>query len=471
MRGGYYPLKYNPEQSYRVTSEQATDMLQDIMLGRHAKAHTPDGMLKERVGSGGRPVWLDMSVFHSHINNAIATIALAEPVAEVQEVLASNEMRVAIESTGNIELLKGLDMWLMDVAAGEQIGSDIISKAFRRVRVGFSASKLGFNVGTILMQPLGVFQSIPVIGAANMLKGLKLWTAGGPEYSIQQIQEKSMFMRERGVNFNKDIRDTLDKLRGDPNKPGHIPAWARDSMFSGIIYTQRFVDVITWVGAYEKAKNDLGENATEDDLIHAADRAVARAQASGVWSDRTAIERGTVSTNVRQAEFVRGFTALGSYFFAKGNVAFQRTAQTDFKDPKEAMKYVVDMMFLFAVEAIIVAIARGQWPDEDDEENPWWFAAKETGLSVLATLPFLREAGSEISGFRGGAVVSSFWEMFGRVSEQTAQGEADLAALKAWNNFFGVLFRYPSGQINRVITAWHNEEENPVDYLIWREKE
>lgn len=471
INGAYYPLKYDSEHSMRVTEEEASEMIKGQTLGRFAKAATREGMLKARVGSGGRPIRLDIMVWHQHINEVIQYIAMAEAVSDVNKLLSSKQIREAMSATDNIEYLKALDAWLKDTATGEIVGSDLVSRIFRAVRTGFSVSALGWNVGTILMQPLGIFNTMVSIGYGNTAKGLYA-LARNPFKVIEEIQKQSAFMRERGVTFNKDIKDTLTALHGKPNKPGFIPEWMRNTFFYGIVFTQRYVDALTWLGAYEQGKKTFDN---DSDVVHFADRAVARSQASGVWSDRTPIERGSVSPNHRQAEYVRIFTALGSYFFAKGNIAANRFTQTQFKNPKQALKFAVDMVVLFSLEAIIVGLIRGQWPDDDDDETRAGFVAKQTGLAVLSTMPLIREMGSEISGFRGGSVLTAGYEVFGKAYKQVEQGENDLPLWKSLNNLGGIAFKYPSRQINRtvdsVVKAVDGDEVDPVDYLIWREKQ
>ncbi|MEW8151205.1 MAG: hypothetical protein AB2810_13770, partial [Candidatus Thiodiazotropha endolucinida] len=429
------------------------------------------GMTKARVGSGGNPIRLDMMVWHQHVHDVLRRIHLTEAVNQAQSIIASSSVRNAAVETGNQELITALDVWIKDTAAGELMPVDIASRVLRGIRSGFSVSVIGLNFGTILMQPLGLLQTMPVIGYRNTLKGLVALSAH-PIKVIKDVQSLSPFMHNRGKTFNKDIYDTLRTLHGDPNKPSFIPSAVRKSYFAGIVYVQRYVDTITWLGAYEAAKQNSDKQA---DLIHAADRAVARSQASGVWSDRTPIERGSLSPGLRQAEFVKLFTALGSYFFAKGNVAMELFGKTDFRNPAAIARYITDMMLLFAVEAILVGLIRGTWPDEDDEESKAAYIAKEIGLSTLGAFPLLREIGSEIQGFRGGSTAASFYEAIGNAATQIGQGEIDSALVKSINKLGGIAFKYPSSATNRAFDSLvkdiQGEDVAPIDYLMYREKD
>jgi len=472
-RGGYYPLKYDKSESFRITAHEADDLIKSMQVGHYAKAHTKDGMLQERSNSGGAPVRLDMMVLHQHVNEVITLISMGEAVEKVSLLLSSQVFTKAMQATGNTDLLRALDVWLKDTAAGEIIQGDLSSSIMRMARVGLSASKMGWNLGTMLVQPLGVFQSMPVVGYGNTLKGIVQMSRGFKSV-VSGIHARSPFMMERASTFNKDIRDTLNKMRGDPSKPNFYPDWMRESLFAGIVFFQRYVDTATWLAAYEKGKKSL-PNATEADLVHFADRAVARSQASGVWSDRTPIERGSVSEKVRQVEYVRIWTTMASYFFAKANVAIQLTGQTNFRDPRQVFQYVINMLVLFSLEALIVSIMRNTAPDDDDDESyaMWW--AKETALNVMGAFPFVREFASEASGFRGNSAFGSLVKEAGDVIKQIDQGEFDTALVKSINDLGGIAFRYPSSAIGRAGDALYRdlqgEDVEPHEYLIWREKD
>jgi hypothetical protein len=446
IKGGYYPLSYDPKASLKVNESDINTEMRNMRSGVIAHAHTKDGMVKARKGSGKRPVNLDMMVW-----------------------------RDAAAATGNNELLHSLDTWIKDVAAGEVVAADVTSLIMRNIRAGFSMSAIGWNFGTMLVQPLGLLQSMPVIGYGNVMKGLGavLSDPFGKESAFKRVQALSPFMNERGRTFNKDIKDTIHAMHGKPNNPGFLPDFVRDYAFSGIVFTQRFVDTATWLGAYEAAK---AETDNEADLIHAADRAVARSQASGVWTDRTPIERGTVSARTRQAEYVRIWTALGSYFFAKANVANELFGKTNFRDPKDVVKFSMDMMLLFAVEAVLVGLLRNTWPDEDEEDKTVaGYIAGETLSSVFSSYPLLREAASEIAGFRGGSAASGFYKAIGDAWKQAEQGELDMPLAKAINKVGGIALKYPAGAINRFVDSWvkssQGEDVDPIDFLMWRKKD
>ena len=185
------------------------------------------------------------------------------------------------------------------------------------------------------------------------------------------------------------LEAVIERIQGASRWSQRFSEMAKQSLMGGIVATQRVVDGMVWMGAYQKGKQQF---TTDSEAIQYADSMVARTQASGIFSDRTAFERGTIDNQTRQSEFVRLWTTLGSYMFAKGNVAYEKTAQVHWRNPNEVFKWMHDMFMLFTFEAILIGLLRNMLPD--DEEDIPGYLAEETLYTVMSTMPIVREAGS-----------------------------------------------------------------------------
>ena len=470
-RGGYYPLVYDRDGSLVVREDDINEMVQRLRVGRAAAARTRAGFAIERQGSGGRPVLLSLSVIQRHLSEVLMDLALGDAIRDADRVLRHPTVRAAFEETDASHVYQTLQLWLEDVAVGELLATDGLSKSMRWLRSGFTLSAIGFNVGTVLIQPTGIFQTMAQVGKADTIAGVvgllsRKWVGEGNVF--QQVVEASPFMATRQTTFNKDITSALEQMRDTDL----VPAWVANSYVYLIVKTQWIADVASWLGAHRRGLREF--EGDEAQARHYADRMVARAQASGIMADRAGIERGTLNARTRQSEFVKLWTALASYMIAKGNVAYERTRRTSVRSPTQLAGWAVDMALLFSAEALLIAVLRGKVGPEDEPEE--WLAtlAHETALNVAATMPFIREVASEIEGFRGGGVVGSFANRTANAVRQVSQGEVDAALVKAVNSVGGVLLHYPSGQLNRILDAsWRAAEGEDVpliDYLIWREK-
>ena len=465
-RGGYFPLVYDRYQSIMAKEDDVNDQAGRLLSGRHLKAQTRRGHTIERTDSGRRPVMLDISVVHRHVNQVVYDLAVGDAVTYASNVLKSQRVRRAFEETDNVETWNTLEIWLQDTAAGETVAADAFSRAARWIRTGFTVSVLGWNVQTALIQPTGYLQTMAQLGQRYAYHGARaLFTRPwvGPRSVFAEVQRQSEFMRHRTQTFSRDIWDTARDAKG-----GVVPDWVVRSGFYMMIQTQKVVDTATWLGAYRKGLDQFNGNEEQARLL--ADRMVARAQASGIFSDRSAIERGSLSRGTRQSEGVRMLTALTSYMIAKGNVAYERTRRADLRDPVEFVKWTADMMLLFTAEFLLIAAMRGSWPDEEDDETFAEFALRGTANSILSTIPVVRDFASEAEGFRGGGPYSALLDAFGSSLDQVGQGEIDSAMVESLNRLGGILFHYPSAQTNRAIDAlWRDAEGEdvlPIEYLV-----
>jgi hypothetical protein len=482
LKGGYYPLKYDPRLSSLARDDDMQDISKSLQAGRFGKAQTKNGHLKERAKSSGRDIELDMSVLHRHVNQVIYDLELSEPVANSWRILQNSRIRSAFMDAGREADFEALEIWLKDIAEGEVRSADLVSRASRSLKSNFTASKLAFNISTVAVQVTGLAQSMVVVGKKDFVRGL---TASFRKGVPAEVAEKSPFMATRQTTFNKDIFDMFE----DPKTGPIASRWTEGrNLIAGQLgfwlmtkVQWYLVDVPTWMAGYQqglrKYKND------EAKAITHADNIVKRSQASGLFSDRSAVERGSVSSKARQNDVVRLFTALGSYMFAKFNVAYERTAQArgtvasegvSLRSAREALSWTLDMAFLFSLEAVIIAAIKGRLPDGEDEDDEGWtkFLARETAFSAMGTVPFVRDIVSSLSGFEGGGAYGSITKDLAAPFIQAGQGEVDKAFVKSVVNATGIITGAPTTAGNRIIDAgWRQsegEDVSPAEYLLGR---
>jgi hypothetical protein len=475
LKGGYYPLKYNGRLDAKARQHEMDEAFERMRAGTLSATQTKYGHTQERVGSGRQPVMLSMSVLHSHINNVIMDLALGDVVNYTDRLLARPQVRQALIETGNLDALDTWKLWLKDVATGEIGARSGVEQLAQFVRLGFTKSKVGFNAMTMILQLTGLAQTIPVVGAGHTAAAAMDF-AGRPRAAIKQVMEQSAFMRTRyELNaFNKDIAAVQEALKsGAPvgkgsgflggfitavravQMPPRLVNWA----FFGIRQMQILVDSTTWLAGYRRA---AGEGKSHDEAVRYADGIVENAQTSGMFSDRSAIERGTLTETTRQAEYVKLWTTLGSYMFAKGNIAFESYRRTNFKDPRSVLSFGSDMMLLFLAEALLMGLIKGGLPDDD--ESWWWWAGKTMGQQAISTIPFVREVPGMKYGGGNTPIGSTAGDLY-KAFNQTQQGEVDQALVKSYINLIGTTTGAPSTQINRAVDAYWREDAAPYEYV------
>ena len=481
LKGGYYPLHYDPRHSERQKEIEVEEHWKKMGTGMYVSANTRAGATHERVQNHGMVVRLGLRSIDQHLREIIRDITIGDEVNFVKKLLNNKTVRNAFVSTGNENHLRALELWLQDAAVGELPADGILDKSLAYIRTGFTKSKLAWNAITTVLQLTGAAQTAAVLGTQAFAQGVGRY-AKSPVAAHQHIMEKSDFMRTRyqTMSWNKDVADTHRFLSN--NTPFGKLIRTRNAMdrvsatyFWPIARTQMVIDEITWLGAYWKGINEKG--LAPDAAIGYADAQVEAAQTSGFFSDRSGLERGTIGyKRTRQAQFVRIWTTLISYMLAKGNIAYEKGRQFGRKPTLTgAVHLATDLMLLFVVEAMMTAVIYGRWPDDDDEDQSMiGFIATETGLSIASTVPFVRDIPS--SRFGGGntplgALMTDIFRAETQLMQAlTEEDQVDLSLLKSLNNVGGTLFHYPSAQSNRAIEAYwreHVEEEDvaPYEYL------
>jgi hypothetical protein len=481
VRGGYYPIVYDRRFSAKVAEEKHQEIQNAMQAGRFGKAQTRNGHTKERAaGSGGRTVELGIHVLFGHVNQVIHDLALSEEVANAWKVLQEPRVKGLFEQAGLLVDHASLEVWLQDVAAGQIVTGGVLGRMARHAKSGFTVSKLAFNMSTVAIQFTGLAQSMAVIGKAPMVKAYSSYVAQGMYPAGQRIKARSVFMREREMTFQRDMFDLIGEATRNPTS-GMLADGRGLLMAAGFWAMQKVqfyvVDAPTWMAGYEQGRK---QGMSDDEAAQHADRIVARAQASGIYADRTAIERGTLGRDTRQNEFIRLFTALGSYMFAKFNVAQEiagRTARDVRADDKSSVAALlngtIDLALIFTVEAVLYNLIKGTLPGDDEEDEQSWlaFLARETALSAMGTLPFIRDMASALQGFNGGGAYGGVADIFGRVGVQVGQGEVDQSLFRSVNELVGVAVPgYPSVALWRLVAAEAERQDggdvSPMSYIM-----
>lgn len=474
FKGGYYPLSFDSRQGGEAAKDARDTQFEDLMTGRNSRAQTKRGHTENRVGSAGKPVKIDIKVLSRHLHNVVYDLELGDAVSSSYRLLDHNGVERAFTEAGKQAYHKQLKLWLKDVAVGEMVESGSI---LRFARINFTKAVLTFKVASAMLQVTGFAQSLAVVGPKALGYGFQQITTRkwvGKNNVWEQIKQDSPFMRARWDSnaYNAAVADVFNAADG-----GIIPPWVYGAGYYMMGRVQMLVDGVTWAGAYKKA---ILDGKTQDQARVEADTSVKQAQGSGLFADRSAIERGTKSENVRQSEAVKIWTTLMSYMIAKGNLAYEKTRNTNFKDPKSLAKWGGAFTMIFVLEAMLAGLLRGQVPDDEDDDGTAVddiakYAAKQTGLSLLGVVPYANNLGSELQGFRGGTPVNELFKRTAAVIRQVEQGEVDKALIMSGSDALGVAFGFPSGQANIAIDAYFRasdgEEVSPLEYIMRRPKE
>jgi hypothetical protein len=468
LKGGYYPVKFDPRASERAEAFADAESAKAQMKGAFTSATTRRSFTKTRVEEvKGRPLLYSLDGLYNGVNEVIHDLSWHEFLIDANRLVKNKAIAGVMREKYGPEVHQQFKSWLQDVAAGEVMAHNAGEKALGWVRQGVSISGLGFNIMSALIQPLGITQSIVRVGPKWVGKGVASYL-GSPIATTDMVHEKSDFMRTRAMTRLRELAEVRAQVKGRSKTRQVVDGGAYFLM----LQAQQMVDVPTWIGAYEKAIVEGGNN--EERARALADQAVIDAQGSGGMKDQSAIERGGPAQKL--------FTVFYSFFNTALNLGVESTMTSDSK-AKLAAKYL--LLFVVPVvlgELLKSAVTPGGSGDDDPEKLAKHLIGAE--ISYLFGLMFgVREvsgAAQALTGtaqygtdYSGPAGLRPFTDI-GKLAKQVNQGELDDALRKAIINTAGELLRLPAAQINRSITGAKaladGDTQNPMALVMGYQK-
>ncbi len=443
MRGGYYPVKYDPVASDRVATFDEVQEAKDALRGTYTAATTRRSFTKARAEKVvGRPILYTLDAAFSGVNDVIHDLAWHEWLISTNRLLRDEKFANAVRETRGPEFLRQLREWAKANAAGDRPAN--VEGALSWLRQGISASGLGFNVMSAALQITGFNQSVVRVGAKWVGLGIAEFTAS-PLVTSQFVREKSSFMAERQRTQFRELNELRNTVRGKGAGVRKVLAQAYVAMMT----MQRAVDTPTWVGAYRKALTGGKDDAT---AVALADQAVKDSQGSGLTADLAAIERGGPGLKL--------FTVFYSYMNTVYNMAAVQTYTARGRGKLAAdyvMLLVVPVVLGHAIKALLTPDAGDD--DFDPEALARKLAAEELSF-LMGTMVVAREFGGAAQlltgaegarmGYGGPAGVRAIGEAY-NLATQTGQMEFDRAFVRSAINTLGAFTGLPSAQINRTI--------------------
>ena len=441
-RGGYFPIKYDPLRSSRAEADSMAEVVKQAMQGLYTRATTRRGHTKARAESvTDRPLRKDFGVIFEHVDQVAHDLAWHEYLIDANRLLRATAIDRAIRDHYGPQTLRAIRKTLDDIAAGDIPAQNAFERSINHLRNGTSIAGMGWNLGTALLQPLGLTQSMVRIGPKWVARGLAAWVgdAARMENTVARIYEKSNFMRLRGKTMQREISEIRNRVTA-----GGKLAPVKETYFWLIQKAQMIADVPTWLGAYEKA---VAKGEHEARAVELADQAVLDAQGGGQIKDLAHIQRG--------GPLLKLWTNFYSYFNVTYNLTAESYRRTNFRHPLEVGRFAVDMFLLYTAPALLAAAMQEAIKNDCDGDEEC-LARKLAGAQasyMLGTVVGLREVGSVVQGYYGysGPAGTRFFSEIGKVVQQSEQGEVDAALLKSINSSAGILFHYPSGQVQRTV--------------------
>ena len=449
LRGGYYPIKYDPLANNRAEQHSDAESDKRQLQGAYTSATTRRGFTKARASEiNGRPLLYTLQGVYSGVNDVIHDLSWHEWLIDVNKLLRSDKIDAAIRGHYGPEVVHQFKSWVQDIAEGDKGLQNALEAGLARVRQGVSIAGLGFNVMSAAMQPLGLTQSIVRVGAAHIARGVAQYIAH-PIDATRQVNEASEFMASRQRTRFRELAELRNQVEGQSavkEAAGRYAYWL-------MMRFQQAVDVPTWLGAYEKALSEGNEDGRAKAM---ADQAVIDAQGGGATKDLSAVERGSPALKL--------FTVFYSFMNTALNIGYTQAATSE-NTTKGRAKLAADMLLLYSVPAVLGVLLKDALtpgdPGDDEEKTIKKLLAAQLDylIGLFALVREFSTAGKAVAGLEdhvrdyGGPAGLRVVGDSVQFAKQAQQGEFDDAFRKSFLNLLGGVFGLPTAQINRTVTG------------------
>jgi len=461
IRGGYFPITFDQDESNIAFDNLAKTAADQAKLGAAGRATTARGHTKARAeGEVNIKIKADFGVIFSHVHQVIHDLAWHEWLIDTNKILGHQDMVDAITAHYGAATYKALKNTVIDIAAGDVPSVQTHEKAMNWLRQGMSIAAMGWNLGTSLLQPLGLTQSMVRVGPIYVAKAMLRFFSGAAamDGTVKFMYEHSSFMRLRGKTMNREINEIRNKIAGT-GFVSKVRGPIDDTFFYLIAKAQLMADIPTWLGAYEKAQ---AENASEQDSIAMADQAVIDSQGSGHIKDLASIQRG--------GPLKKLWTNFMSYFQTTYNLSTDSIKGTNFKSPTSIARLGVDFLLLYTFPILIEEYVRGALLRGECDDGKDWACMRDKIVRDHIAYPLSgifigREFVGMAQGFsqyQGPAGMRGIAEA-GKFATQVGQMENDEKLWKAANKTGGVFFHWPAVQVERLIWGSLDLAEGKTD--------
>ncbi|CAK0775920.1 conserved hypothetical protein [Gammaproteobacteria bacterium] len=453
LRGGYFPIVFDSKASVAAQQHEDARSGKELMQAAYSKTTTNRGHFKGRVEEvHDRPLLLTMQALYSGFDNVIHDLAWHEWVIDFNKLM-SGPVRDAILDHYGVNVYHEITSWRDNIIVGPQKINGIMEYAASFLRKNISPAALAFNTISAPLQLVGIMQSGSIVGWKWVGTGI-LEYLRNPLEKTRQVNGLSGFMASRTRTMFRDLNELRNRVEGKTLMREKFERYE----YSLISFFQQIVDVITWLGAYQKA---LGGEHDLDTARALADQAVKDSQGGGEVVDQAGVVRGS--------QVNRLFTVFYDFMNTQANVLYLKGATAQNR---------ADMFMNFALVGVLApvlgavlrdALVPGDSGNWDDMEKAIKKLGLEVGSNFIGMFLLAREFNEvlkafygESLGYQGPAGLRPVADLV-NLGKQAVQGDLDLPFFKALDKVLGDFARIPAVQINRTLTGIDALREGKTD--------
>ena len=349
MRGGYYPIKYDPKKSKKQSEFE--QMEEAMSMGGASVMGFGMGNTKGRAGveyKGNGPLLLELGVAHAHIEGMLHIIHSKLPVRDAYKVVNNKLVAAQIEDTFGKDMYDMIKENVLSCWQSPIRPNELYESMAGKLRSRTISAIMKYRISTALLNFANVVYMSQEIGFVNTLDAVVDYYKNR---SLNQefVLNASVFMRNRATNMDRDLNAVADTLYAHHNAAVNkladitegksleamhlIDKYANraieytDMIFSMPLYYWQFKQTYN----EELMKPGITEMEAREKANFEATRRVTKVFSSNRVIDTSAVQRS-------KNEIVRLFTPFFSFSNMMMNAVWSKYYEGKYQNAKEEMK-------------------------------------------------------------------------------------------------------------------------------------
>lgn len=408
IRGGYYPIRYDPKRSERAADQELATVAESV--GGAMAFGSGMGSTKNRANGAplGRPLDLSLDVMYRHIDQQIHIATMRLACRDVYKLMNHSAVKEPILQSLGKDAYESLKRWVESVWQEPMNNNLYIETKAEEWRANTVTAIMAFRVSTALLNASNIMPMADRLGTANAIQAM-LQYLRHPQRIRQFVLNDSAFMRNRAHNMDRDLNTKGKDVFGGKNSVRKFlvkyGTWLMEE-------TDMLCSIPTYYWTYQERYNKELIDGTDEIIARERAHREAHEAVRSIFGSADSIDRSAVQRS--QSGLVKAFTPFFSFFNAQMNAVWEKyyagrydKHKTNFVERYSAFvrSYLFRFVAMAAIETVIrqslEAVSAGSGDKKDKDE--WYrkflkqWAANSIG-SVASGFPVINMAGEIVQG-------------------------------------------------------------------------
>jgi hypothetical protein len=254
MKGGYYPLSYNPKKSSRAADQDVNEIAKQGMAGAMVLG-TGRGFTKARSEYDiNRPLLLEFRVIPEHVQSVIHNIAFRLAARDVFRMVNHPDFEAHVANTLGREYHTILKQWTTDVwqvvKDNNNQAANMLERGLNWLRSNSVMAIMGYRIWPVVETVSNIAPVMEKLGSLHAIKAIMSFYANPKEST--ELLKRSAFMQNRINSLDRDIRSQPGLFEADYR----VFELIRNHAYDMMLYSDLALSAPLWVQSYRDAYSD-----------------------------------------------------------------------------------------------------------------------------------------------------------------------------------------------------------------------